>query len=208
MRRLLLGIAGGSGSGKSSVARRVAEALRGMSVVSLDMDAYYRNLTHLTLEQRRHVNWDHPDAFDVDLLLDHLAALAHGRAIEKPVYDYVQHLRGAGTERVEPADVVVVEGILLFVDPRVRERCDLKVFVDVEPDLRLVRRIRRDMRVRGRPLDEILDQYLTTVRPMHVEFVEPTKHYADVVVNEGAHNETAIAALAARVRSVRAGVPA
>ena len=208
MRPLLLGIAGGSGSGKSSVARRVAEALRGMSVGSLDMDAYYRNLTHLTLEQRRHFNWDHPDAFDFDLLLEHLAALAHGHAIEKPVYDFVQHVRASATERVAPADVVIVEGILLFVDPRVRARCDVKAFVDVEPDLRLVRRIRRDMRVRGRPLDEILDQYLTTVRPMHHQFVEPTKEFADVIVSEGAHNETAIAALAARVRSARAGVPA
>ena len=208
MRPFLIGIAGGSGSGKSSVARRIAEALRGASAVSLDMDAYYRNLTHLTLEQRRHVNWDHPDAFDLDLLLAHLAALAERRAVEKPVYDYAAHLRTPATERVEPADVVLVDGILLFADPRVRARCDLKVYVDVEPDLRLVRRIRRDMRVRGRPLDEILDQYLTTVRPMHAEFVEPTKQYADVVVSEGAHNESAIAALVARVRSARAGAPA
>jgi uridine kinase len=208
VRPFLVGIAGGSGSGKSSVARRLADALRGASVVTLDMDAYYRNLTHLTLEQRRHVNWDHPDAFDVDLLLDQLAALAERRAIEKPVYDYVAHVRAPRAERVEPADVILVDGILLFADPRVRARCDLKVFVDVEPDLRLLRRIRRDMRVRGRPLEEILDQYLTKVRPMHLEFVEPTKQFADVVVSEGAHNEPAIAALVARIRSARTGVPA
>ena len=139
------------------------------------MDAYYRNRTDLTLDERRHLNWDHPDAFDLDLLLDHLDALAARRAVDKPVYDYVTHLRADRTERLEPADVVVIDGILLFVDPRVRERCDVKVFVDTDADIRLVRRIRRDMQVRGRPLDEILEQYTGTVRPMHQEFVEPTK---------------------------------
>jgi len=197
---LIIGIAGGTGSGKSTVARRVGEALRGASVIALDMDAYYRNLAHLTLEQRRHVNWDHPDAFDVDLLLEHLQALAERRAIEKPVYDYVSHLRAAHTVRVEPADVVVIDGILLFVDPRVRALCDVKVFVDTDADIRLVRRIRRDMRARGRPLDEILEQYLTTVRPMHLEFVEPTKQHADVIVPRGGHNEIAIEMIVARVQ--------
>lgn len=208
MKPTLIGIAGGSGSGKTSVARRLAEALRGASVVTLDMDAYYRDLAHLSLDQRRHVNWDHPDAFDVDLLLDHLTALSERRPIDKPIYDYVAHRRGAKTERLEPADVVILDGILTFVDPRLRACCDLKVYVDVDPDLRLVRRIRRDLRVRGRPLDEILEQYLTTVRPMHLEFVEPTKEFADVVVREGAHNDAAISALVARVRAARAGAVA
>jgi uridine kinase len=197
---LLIGIAGGTGSGKSTVARRVAEALHGVSVVSLDMDAYYRSLTHLTLEQRRHVNWDHPDAFDFDLLLAHLESLVARRGIDKPVYDYVSHLRSEHTVHVEPADVVVIDGILLFVDPRVRALCDLKVYVDTDADVRLVRRIRRDMRTRGRPLDEILEQYVTTVRPMHLEFVEPTKQLADVVVPRGGHNEVAIEMVVARIR--------
>jgi uridine kinase len=197
---LLIGIAGGTGSGKSTVARRVAEALHGVSVVSLDMDAYYRSLTHLSLEQRRHVNWDHPDAFDFDLLLAHLESLVARRGIDKPVYDYVSHLRSEHTVHVEPADVVVIDGILLFVDPRVRALCDLKVFVDTDADVRLVRRIRRDMRTRGRPLDDILEQYVTTVRPMHLEFVEPTKQLADVVVSRGGHNEVAIEMVVARIR--------
>jgi uridine kinase len=197
---LLIGIAGGTGSGKSTVARRVAEALHGVSVVSLDMDAYYRSLTHLSLEQRRHVNWDHPDAFDFDLLLAHLESLVARRGIDKPVYDYVSHLRSEHTVHVEPADVVVIDGILLFVDPRVRALCDLKVYVDTDADVRLVRRIRRDMRTRGRPLDDILEQYVTTVRPMHLEFVEPTKQLADVVVPRGGHNEVAIEMVVARIR--------
>lgn len=200
MKPLLIGIAGGTGSGKSTVARRVAEALHGVSVVSLDMDAYYRSLTHLTLEQRRHVNWDHPDAFDFDLLLAHLESLVARRGIDKPVYDYVSHLRSEHTVHVEPADVVVIDGILLFVDPRVRALCDLKVYVDTDADVRLVRRIRRDMRTRGRPLDDILEQYVTTVRPMHLEFVEPTKQLADVVVPRGGHNEVAIEMVVARIR--------
>jgi uridine kinase len=197
---LLIGIAGGTGSGKSTVARRVAEALHGASVISLDMDAYYRSLTHLTLEQRRHVNWDHPDAFDFDLLLAHLHSLADRKGIDKPVYDYVSHLRSEHAVHVEPADVVVIDGILLFVDPRVRALCEVKAYVDTDADIRLVRRIRRDMRARGRPLDEILDQYLTTVRPMHLEFVEPSKQYADLIVPHGGHNEIAIEMLASRIR--------
>ena len=200
MKPLIIGIAGGTGSGKTTVARRIGEALTGSSVLSLDMDAYYRNRTDLTLDERRHLNWDHPDAFDLDLLLAHLDALAGRRAIDKPVYDFVTHLRAERTERLAPADVVVIDGILLFVDARVRERCDVKVFVDTDADIRLIRRIRRDMRARGRPLDEILEQYLTTVRPMHLEFVEPSKQYADVIVPRGGHNEVAIDMIVARIQ--------
>jgi uridine kinase len=196
---LIIGIAGGTGSGKTTVARRIAEALTGSSVLSLDMDAYYRNRTDLTLDERRHLNWDHPEAFDLDLLLAHLDALALRRAVDKPVYDYVTHLRADRTERLEPADVVVIDGILLFVDARVRERCDVKLFVDTDADIRLVRRIRRDMRARGRPLDEILEQYLGTVRPMHQEFVEPSKQHADVIIPRGGHNEVGIGMIVARI---------
>jgi uridine kinase len=200
MKPLIVGIAGGSGSGKSTVARRVADALADAAVASIDMDAYYRNMTHLTFEERRNVNWDHPDAFDMELFVAHLAALAEGGTIEKPVYDFVMHARAADTVCVAAGDVIVVDGILLFVDPRVRALCDVRVFVDADADIRLARRIRRDMRVRGRPLDEILEQYLNTVRPMHLEFVEPSKRYADVIVPRGGHNEVAIEMIVAKLR--------
>ncbi len=199
-RPLIIGIAGGTGSGKSTVARRVAEELRvTQSLAFLDMDAYYRDFSSLTFEERRHVNWDHPDALDVDYLVEQLAELAAGRAVEKPIYDFVTHRRRAETVRVEPADVVVVDGILLFADPRVRELCDVKVFVDADADVRLIRRIQRDMEARGRPLEEILTQYLSTVRPMHLQFVEPSKRYADVIVPRGGHNEVAVQMIVARI---------
>jgi uridine kinase len=208
MKPLIIGIAGGTGSGKSTVARRIAESLSDASVLSLDMDAYYRNRTDLSLDERRHLNWDHPDAFDLDLLLAHLEALAERRAVDKPVYDYVSHLRSDRAQTLEPADVVVIDGILLFVDARVRERCDVKVFVDTDADIRLIRRIRRDMRTRGRPLDEILEQYTDTVRPMHQEFVEPSKQFADVIIPRGGHNDVGIGMIVARIhqrlRDVRA----
>jgi uridine kinase len=193
MKPLIMGIAGGSGSGKSTVARKIAESLAPASVAFIDMDAYYRNHVELTLDERRRLNWDHPDAFDMDLLASHLAALARGEAIEKPVYDFVSHLRQEHTVRVLPADVVVLDGILLLVDERVRHACDVKVFVDTDADVRLIRRIRRDMAKRGRPLEEILEQYLTTVQPMHLQFVEPSKRYADIIVPRGGHNTVAIA---------------
>lgn len=205
---LVIGVAGGTGSGKSTVARRVADALGGRSVAFLDMDAYYRNLTHLSLDERRRVNWDHPDAFDLDLLLEHLRSLVAGEPVEKPVYDFVTHARSGVTVRVEPGAVIVLDGIVLFVDTRVRELCDVKVYVDADADIRLVRRVRRDMRLRGRPLDEILDQYLSTVRPMHLEFVEPSKRYADVIVPRGGHNEVAIEMIVARIQRRLAGRPA
>ena len=199
MKPLIIGIAGGTGSGKSTVARRVAEALRESSVGFLDMDAYYRNFAHLPLEERRRINWDHPDAFDLDLLTEHIDRLARGESIEKPVYDFVSHTRSPATARVEPCDVVVIDGILLFVDERVRELCDVKVFVDADADIRLVRRIRRDIKARARSLDEILEQYLTTVQPMHLQFVEPSKRYADVIVPRGGHNAIAIEMIVARI---------
>jgi uridine kinase len=200
VRPLIIGIAGGSGSGKSTVAHKVAEALGRCSAAFIDMDAYYRNFAHLPVEERRCVNWDHPDAFDNDLLVEQLGQLAAGVAIDKPVYDFVSHTRGPLTERVEPSDVVVVDGILLFVDERVRELCDVKVFVDADADVRLIRRIRRDMASRGRPLEEILDQYLSTVQPMHLQFVEPSKRYADVIVPRGGHNEIAIEMIVAKIQ--------
>jgi uridine kinase len=200
MPSLIVGVAGGSGSGKSTVARKVAELLTEISVASVSMDAYYRNMTHLTLDERKQLNWDHPDVVDMELLGDQLEALAGGAAIDKPVYDFVTHRRVARTEVVAGADVVIVDGILLYWDPRVRSLCDIRIFVDVEADIRLIRRIRRDMRARGRQLKEILDQYLSTVRPMHEEFVEPTKQFADIIVPHGGRNEVAIEMIAARIQ--------
>ncbi|NBW66338.1 uridine kinase [bacterium] len=182
----------GRPGGKSTVARRIADALTPAKVAFLDMDAYYKHRSDLSIEERRKLNWDHPDAFDLDLLSAHLMALADGKAIDKPVYDFVTHLRAEQTVHIEAADVIVVDGILLFVDERVRSRCDVKVFVDADADVRLIRRIRRDMAKRGRPLEEILDQYLTTVQPMHLQFVEPSKRYADIIVPRGGHNAVAI----------------
>jgi uridine kinase len=197
---LIVGIAGGSGSGKSTVARRIAGSLAAPDVAFIDMDAYYRNFAHLPMDERRRVNWDHPDALDIDLLVDHLALLRAGMPIDKPTYDFVTHTRTAHVERIEPGRVVVVDGILLFADERVRAHCDVKVFVDADADIRLIRRIRRDMSERGRPLDEILTQYLSTVQPMHLQFVEPSKRYADVIVPRGGHNEVAIEMLVAKIR--------
>jgi uridine kinase len=201
MKPLIIGIAGGTGSGKSTFARKVADALDASSIAFIDMDAYYHNYAHLSIDERRRINWDHPNSVDWDLLLTHLDALASGQDIEKPIYDFVEHLRRAETARLRAADVVVIDGILLFTDTRVRDRCDVKVFVDADADIRLIRRLRRDIIERGRPLDEIVAQYLTTVQPMHLEFVEPSKRYADVIVPRGGHNEVAIEMIVAKIRN-------
>jgi uridine kinase len=208
MKPLIIGIAGGTGSGKSTVARSIAESLHGAQTAFIDMDAYYRDQRHLSLEERRRLNWDHPDAFDTGLLATHLQALSRGEAIDKPVYDFVSHLRVAETVRIEPADVIVIDGILLLVDERVRQVCDVKVFVDTDADIRLIRRIRRDMAVRGRPLEEILDQYLSTVQPMHLQFVEPSKRYADLIIPRGGENTIAIDLLLASIGRRLQGSPA
>ena len=200
LKPLIIGIAGGSGSGKSTVANNVAELLTTASVAFIDMDAYYKNFPTLTLEERKKLNWDHPDAFDYDLLCAHLEALARREPIEKPEYDFVTHLRRPAPTRVEPADVIVIDGILLFVDERVRELCDVKVFVDADADIRIIRRIERDTHVRGRPVDEIIEQYLSTVQPMHLQFVEPSKRYADVIVPRGGHNTIAIEMIVAKIQ--------
>jgi uridine kinase len=200
MKPFIIGIAGGSGSGKSTVARNVAQALHAESVAFIDMDAYYLNFAHLPIAERRAINWDHPEAFDWELLVGQLARLAPGDSVEKPVYDFLTHTRSDRTVVVPPASVVVIDGILLFSDPRVRDLCDVKVFVDADADIRLMRRIRRDMSKRGRPLDEILEQYVRTVQPMHLEFVEPSKRYADVIVPRGGHNAVAIEMIVAKIQ--------
>ncbi|HJQ19023.1 MAG TPA: uridine kinase [Gemmatimonadaceae bacterium] len=200
MKPLIIGIAGGTGSGKSTVARKVAAALEAPSIAFIDMDAYYHNYAHLPMEERRRINWDHPNSFDWDLLLSQLHDLSQGKSIEKPEYDFVLHVRRPERVHMPAAEVVVVDGLLLLADKRARDLCDVKVFVDTDADIRLIRRLRRDLVERGRPLEEILDQYLTTVQPMHLEFVEPSKRYADVIVPRGGHNQVAIEMIVAKIR--------
>lgn len=195
-----IGIAGGTGSGKTTVARRLYESLHLDSAVFLDQDSYYRDLGHLSLDERKKVNFDHPSSLDNDLLVEHLRCLCDGRAIDKPLYDFAAHTRTAQTVRVEPRGIILVEGILLFVEESLRELFDLKIFVDTEADVRFIRRLRRDLELRGRTIDSVIDQYLNTVRPMHFEFVEPSKRYADIILPRGGQNLAGIEVVAARIR--------
>ena len=199
-RPLVIGIAGGSGSGKTTVARVIEEAIVPESIL-IDQDAYYKDLGHLVLEDRKKVNFDHPDAFDTELMIAQLQALAAGEAIAKPTYDYPAHTRAAATVRVVPRDVILVEGILLFADARLRGLFDVKVFVDVADDVRFIRRLQRDVVERGRSMESVIQQYLTTVRPMHLEFVEPSKRWADIILPEGGQNRVGIEMIIARVES-------
>lgn len=202
MANLIVGISGGSGSGKSTLVRRLLQMLEGHSVALIEQDAYYRDRPDLSYEQRTRINYDHPASLDNELLLQHLRQLSEGKSIEKPVYDFTTHTRRAQTVHVEPADVLIVEGILIFENEELRSLMDLKLFVDTDSDVRLIRRLHRDMRERGRSLESVIQQYLTTVRPMHLQFVEPSKRYADVIIPEGGLNEAANEMIAARLRAI------
>lgn len=203
MSRLVIGIAGGTGSGKTTVARSIVQRLDLDAITVLEQDAYYRNLADLEPSQRDLRNFDHPASIEHDLFAAHLRALKEGAEIDQPVYDFTTHTRTSRTVRVVPRDVIVVEGILLFHDLVLRELLDIKIFVDTPPDIRLLRRITRDIRERGRTLESVTDQYLRTVRPMHEEFVEPAKRYADVIIPEGGYNEIAIDMITSRIRLLR-----
>jgi uridine kinase len=192
VRPLIVGVAGGTGSGKSTVARALAEGLPGASVAVIDHDSYYKDRSDLSYEERCKLNFDHPGALDNDLLVEHLSALREGRAVEVPSYDFRTHSRRAESRRVEPARVIIVEGILVFVDERLRRLLDIKLFVDTDADLRVFRRIRRDLEQRGRTFQSIREQYYATVRPMHIEFVEPSKRWADLIIPEGGENRIAL----------------
>lgn len=200
MKPFLIGIAGGTGSGKTTVARRIYQSLHIGQAAFLDYDAYYKELGHLSIEERQRINFDHPDSLDNELFIGHIERLIAGLPVDKPVYDFTRHTRAPETIHVEPRDVILVDGILLFADPRLRELFDLKIFVDTEADVRFIRRLRRDLEERGRSLDSVIDQYLNTVRPMHFEFVEPTKRYADVILPRGGQNTAGIEVIAARIR--------
>jgi uridine kinase len=200
-RPLVLGIAGGSGSGKSTIARAVLQALPPGGGVLIEQDHYYRAQGHLPISERERVNYDHPDALELDLLCGHLDALRSGACIVRPTYDFSVHDRAKEGVRIEPAPVVVVEGILVLADDRLRARFDVKLFVDTDADIRLMRRIRRDLEQRGRSFAQIRKQYYETVRPMHLAFVEPSKRFADVVIPEGGQNQVALDLILSHVRS-------
>lgn len=200
---IVIGIAGGTGSGKTTVARRILDRVPAPNIVLIGQDSYYRDLGHLPPEERKKTNFDHPDALDNDLLIEQLDSLRGGTAVEQPIYDYKTNSRVAGeTRRLEPARILVVEGILVLVDPRLRERMDIKLFVDCAPDVRFIRRLQRDVVERGRTLESVVNQYLSVVREMHLRFVEPSKRYADVIIPEGGHNTIAIDMVATKITSI------
>ncbi len=200
MNRLAIGIAGGTGSGKTTVARNIVKRLALDAVTVIQQDAYYRDLSELPAAQRDLLNFDHPDSIEYELFAEHVKRLKAGDEVDQPVYDFTNHTRTEETTRVVPRDVVIAEGILLFHYPDLREILDIKIFVDTPADIRLLRRIRRDIRDRGRTLESVTEQYVRTVRPMHEEFVEPSKRWADVIIPEGGFNEIAIDMVSSKIR--------
>jgi uridine kinase len=198
---MIIGISGGTGSGKTTVARKIISSLGQENVAYLQQDSYYRNLGDMPLDSRNRVNFDHPDALDNELMLNHLESLRAGDCIQRPVYDFVTHSRKAETVRLEPLPVIIVEGILVFYDARMRRLMDIKIFIDCDPDIRFIRRLERDIRERSRSVESVIEQYVTTVRPMHLEFVEPSMRYADIILPEGGFNEVGIDLITGKIRS-------
>lgn len=201
-RPVVVGVAGGSGSGKTTVVRALVEGVDPDRVALLHHDAYYRNFGHLSDEERARVNFDHPESLETPLMVQHLEALLSGRAVEMPVYDFTRHARGDRTVRVEPREVIVVDGILVLAEPSLRALMDIRIYVDTDSDVRFIRRLVRDLRERGRSLESVVRQYCETVRPMHLEFVEPSKRYADLIVPEGGENRVAVDMLVTKIRDV------
>ncbi|MBX3279145.1 MAG: uridine kinase [Acidobacteria bacterium] len=198
---MIIGICGGTGSGKTTVARRILADVKADCVLYMQQDSYYRNLGDLPPELRHHVNFDHPDALDNDLFINHVKALRAGEAVEMPVYDFTTHTRRPETVSLDPKPILILEGILIFVDPGLRELMDIKIFVDTDADLRFIRRLQRDKDERGRSTESVIKQYLDTVRPMHDQFVEPSKRHADVIIPEGGHNLVGIDLIAGKIRA-------
>lgn len=201
-RPIIIGVTGGSGSGKTSVSRAIFNHFPDHSIMMLEHDSYYKNQSHLAFEERLKTNYDHPLAFDTDLMIDHLQQLLNYEAIEKPVYDYVRHTRSEETVHQEPREVIILEGILILEDERLRDLMDIKIYVDTDDDIRIIRRIKRDIEERGRTLDSVIEQYLTVVKPMYHQFIEPTKRYADVIVPEGGENHVAIDLINTKVEKI------
>ena len=197
---VIIGVAGGTGSGKTTIAKKLVEQFS-ESVVYLEQDSYYKDQSHLPFEERIKTNYDHPLAFDNDLLYQHLLQLKTYQPVQKPVYDYARHTRAKESVHLEPKDVIILEGILILEDERLRNLMDIKIFVDTDADVRILRRIDRDIKERGRDLDSVINQYLTVVRPMHMQFIEPSKRYADIIIPEGGHNQVAINLLLNQIRT-------
>ena len=197
---MIIGICGGTGSGKTTVANRILETVSADEVVFIQQDLYYRNLKDMPLDYRNAANFDHPDAIDNELLANHLKKLRAGEPVELPIYDFRTHTRLPATTPIEPKSIVIVEGILIFAEPRLLEQMDIKVFVDTPDDVRFIRRLQRDIAERGRTLDSVIEQYLATVRPMHMQFVEPSKRFADVIIPEGGHNLVSIDLISGKIR--------
>ncbi len=201
-RPILIGITGGTGSGKSTVSKQILKRNGEENVVIIEQDSYYKDQSHLSFEERVKRNYDHPLAFDNELLIKHLKDLLNNIPIEKPIYDFEQHTRKKETVTVFPKRIIILEGILILYDEKIRNLCDIKIFVDTDSDVRVIRRIKRDIKERGRTLDSVIEQYMTTVRPAHQQFVEPTKKYADIIIPEGGYNEVAIDIIATKINSI------
>ena len=201
-RPIIVGVAGGTGSGKTTIVREMLKGIDPDNVLLIQHDSYYRDRSHLPNEERANVNYDHPDALETSLLIQHLKQLLAGEMADIPIYDFVTHTRKPECQGVKPCKVIVVEGILILADPSLRELFDIKVFVDTDPDIRFIRRLERDIAERGRTRESVVAQYMHTVRPMHLEFVEPSKRFADVIVPEGGHNLVAVDMIVTKIRSV------
>lgn len=199
---IIIGVTGGSGGGKTSVSRAILNNFPNARISMIEHDSYYKNQSHLTFEERILTNYDHPLAFDTELMIYHLSELLAGRGVDIPIYDYTQHTRSEKTYHQEPQDVFIVEGILVLEDKRLRDLMDIKIFVDTDDDVRIIRRIKRDMEERGRSLDSVIEQYLGVVKPMYHQFIEPTKRYADIVIPEGVSNVVAIDLINTKVESI------
>lgn len=201
-RPILIGIAGGTGSGKSTVTREIYKSITDRNVAIIEQDSYYKDQSDISFEERVKTNYDHPFAFDNELLISHLKDLLDGKSIQKPIYDFENHNRKKETVLVEPKDIIVLEGILILYDEDLRKLMDIKLFVDTDADVRVIRRILRDIKDRGRTLDSVVKQYMTTVRPAHMQFVEPTKRYADIIIPEGGYNKVAIDIIVTKVNDI------
>jgi uridine kinase len=204
MQPIVLGVAGGSGSGKTTVVRAMVASLGTDQVTVIHHDSYYRDTSHLDIEERRQINYDHPDSLETELLVEHLKELRSGRPAAAPIYDFAEHTRLPQRDHVQPRKVIIVDGLLILWDAQLRGLMDIKVFVDTDSDLRFIRRLERDISERGRTAESVIQQYMRTVRPMHLEFVEPSKRYADLIVPQGGHNRVAVDMLVTKVRSVLA----